>query len=120
MPKFNVKLQRVERYVRYVTIEADSATSAAEAAESLIESGELSFRDSTVCEADETVIEVTEDPSLEYHICRSYWTGLYYATLLGGEFDNCHGQGKTPEEAVLSLKLTVAARRRRREEQSKL
>ncbi len=34
------------------------------------------------------------------------------ATLLGGEFDNCHGQGPTPDQARVSLLLTVRAKRR--------
>lgn len=46
------------------------------------------------------------------HICYCLWTNLYVATLLGGEFDNCHGQGPTPEEAMLSLQLTVRVRRK--------
>jgi len=50
---------------------------------------------------------------MKAHIQYSFWTGLYHATLLGGEFDNCHGQGSTPEGAMISLKLTVNARRRR-------
>jgi hypothetical protein len=41
-----------------------------------------------------------------------FWTNLYHATLLGGEFDNCHGQGPTPDLAMISLKLTVNAKRR--------
>ena len=49
---------------------------------------------------------------MEFHICRSLWTGLYHTTLLGGEFNNCHGQGPTPETAEISLRLTVAARRK--------
>jgi hypothetical protein len=48
------------------------------------------------------------------HCYQSLWNGLYYATLLGGEFANCHGQGSTPEGAMISLKLTVNARRRER------
>ena len=44
---------------------------------------------------------------LEYHLSCSVFTGLYSATLLGGEFGNCHGQGSTPEGAVASLKIRV-------------
>jgi hypothetical protein len=49
---------------------------------------------------------------MKAHIQWSPWTGLYHATLLGGEFDNCHGQGPTPDQAMISLKLTVRAKRR--------
>ena len=49
---------------------------------------------------------------MKFHIYKSLWTGLYHTTLLGGEFANCHGQGETPEWAIISLKLTVAAIRR--------
>lgn len=48
---------------------------------------------------------------MKTHIQYCFWTNLYVATLLGGEFDNCHGQGPTPELAVISLKLTVKARK---------
>jgi len=51
---------------------------------------------------------------LKYHLYRNLWNGLYYADLLGGEFDNCYGQGSTPEEAVISLKLAVRIRRKNR------
>lgn len=44
---------------------------------------------------------------LKYHLSHDVFTGLYYATLLGGEFSNCYGQGKTEDEAVSSLKLRV-------------
>jgi hypothetical protein len=50
---------------------------------------------------------------MKAHIQYNPWTGLYYATLLGGEFANCHGQGTTPERAMVSLKLTVNALRNR-------
>ena len=33
--------------------------------------------------------------------------GLYIATLLGGEFDNVYGQGRTEEEALSSLKIRL-------------
>ena len=49
---------------------------------------------------------------MKSHILYNPWTNLYDATLLGGEFDNCHGQGPTPEQAEISLKLTVNARRK--------
>ena len=41
------------------------------------------------------------------------FTGLYYTTLLGGEFSNCHGQGRTPDEAVVSLRIRVNQLRRK-------
>ena len=50
---------------------------------------------------------------MKAHIQYSFWSGLYHATLLGGEFANCHGQGPTPEMALISLKLTVKALRNR-------
>ena len=50
------------------------------------------------------------------HIHKSLWTGLYHATLLGGEFANCHGQGPTPEMAKISLKLTDRVRRKWRDQ----
>ena len=49
---------------------------------------------------------------MKAHVCWSSSTNLYHATLLGGEFDNCHGQGPTKEMAMISLRLTVRARRR--------
>lgn len=50
---------------------------------------------------------------MKAHVYQSLWTGLYYATLLGGEFDNCYGQGETMEGAMISLRLTVRVRRKR-------
>lgn len=44
---------------------------------------------------------------MNYSLYQDVFTGLYYATLLGGEFANCYGQGSTPEGAVMSLKLRV-------------
>lgn len=49
---------------------------------------------------------------MKAHIYYNIFTNLYYADLLGGEFDNCYGQGKTPEMAMISLKLAVNARKR--------
>ena len=46
---------------------------------------------------------------MKAHIQYCFWTGLYHATLLGGKYANCHGQGKTPKDAMISLKLTVKA-----------
>lgn len=45
---------------------------------------------------------------MKYHIGYDVFIGLFVTTLLGGEFDNCHGQGKTQEEAVKSLVLRVS------------
>jgi hypothetical protein len=42
-----------------------------------------------------------------YSVYRDVFTGLTYTTLLGGEFANCHGQGKTEYEAVMSLKIRL-------------
>jgi hypothetical protein len=44
---------------------------------------------------------------MDYSIHQDVFTGLHYSTLLGGEFPNCHGQGNTPDEAVVSLKIRV-------------
>jgi len=49
---------------------------------------------------------------LKYNIYRDVFTGLYYTTLLGGEFSNCHGQGSTASGAVDSLKIRVIQLRR--------
>ena len=57
-------------------------------------------------------MSIMYNESMKAHIQYSPWTNLYVATLLGGEFDNCHGQGPTPELAMVSLKLTVRARRK--------
>lgn len=37
---------------------------------------------------------------------------MFYATLLGGEFDNCYGQGKTLQDSIISLRIVVNHRRR--------
>ena len=44
---------------------------------------------------------------MKYSIYRDVFTGLYYATLLGGEFSNCYGQGSTEKDSVASLKIRV-------------
>jgi len=56
---------------------------------------------------------------LNFTVNFSLWTGLHHTTLLGGEFANCHGQGHTPEQAVISLRLTVAALRRQKARDAK-
>ena len=38
---------------------------------------------------------------------RDVFTRLFYSTLLGGEFANCHGQGGTEERAIASLKIRI-------------
>lgn len=45
--------------------------------------------------------------TMKYNISYDVFTRLYHTTLLGGEFDNCHGQGPTKESAVASLKIRV-------------
>lgn len=50
--------------------------------------------------------------TFKYSIAQNVFTGLYDALLLGGEYANLHGYGTTPEEALISLKLTLRARRR--------
>jgi len=44
---------------------------------------------------------------MKYSIFHDVFTQLYYTTLLGGEFSNCHGQGDTANNAVISLKIRV-------------
>ena len=44
---------------------------------------------------------------MKYIIWRNIFTGLYHTTLLGGEFANCHGQGRSEHEAFISLKIRV-------------
>lgn len=40
---------------------------------------------------------------IKYHLSYDVFNDLYRTTLLGGEFDNTHGQGKTEKDAVKSL-----------------
>ena len=51
---------------------------------------------------------------MNYSIHRDVFTGKYYTTLLGGEFDNCHGEGDTVEGAVGALRFLVSWKRRKR------
>lgn len=44
---------------------------------------------------------------MQYATWFSPFTNLYHTTLLGGEFDNCHGQGRTEDEAAISLRIRV-------------
>ena len=50
---------------------------------------------------------------MKYSMYRDVFTSLYYTTLLGGEFANCHGQGSTPDGAIASLKIRVNQLRRK-------
>lgn len=38
---------------------------------------------------------------------KSVFTGVCYAELIGGEFPNCYGQGRTKIEAAISLRIRV-------------
>ena len=44
---------------------------------------------------------------MRYTVFNNVFTGLTYTTLLGGEFSNCHGQGRNEHEAVISLKIRL-------------
>lgn len=44
---------------------------------------------------------------MKAHIHHCVFINLYYATLLGGEFANCYGQGNTVDGALISLKIRV-------------
>lgn len=62
-----------------------------------------------------TLTTLTTTPTREgvdYHLSRDWRTRLYTATLLGGEYANCYGQGPTPEQAEISLRMAVRVRRR--------
>ena len=50
---------------------------------------------------------------MEYSIWQDVFTNLYYTTLLGGKFSNCHGQGRTPNEAIISLKIRIGQLQRK-------
>lgn len=50
---------------------------------------------------------------LKYDLFRDVFTQLYYATLLGGEFANCYGQGLTEQDAVKSLKIRLIQLRKK-------
>ena len=49
---------------------------------------------------------------MKYNIYRDVFTGLYTTLLLGGEFGNCQGEGKTSAGAIASLKIRVMQLRR--------
>lgn len=52
---------------------------------------------------------------IKYHLDYDIFNRLYIATLLGGEFDNTYGHGKTEENAVSSLKLRIIQLRNKRD-----
>lgn len=56
--------------------------------------------------------------TIKYHLSRDIFKRLYDATLLGGEFANIYGQGKTEEDAVESLKLRVIQLRNKKDEKN--
>ncbi len=68
---------------------------------------------------DEIKPDEIKPDEIKAHVYCSLWTNLYYATLLGGEFDNCYGQGFTPKAALNSLKLAVNIRRKKRDLQAR-
>lgn len=51
--------------------------------------------------------------TINYSVYRDVFTGSYYTTLLGGEFSNCHGQGRTEGEALRGLKMRIYQLRRK-------
>jgi len=51
---------------------------------------------------------------INYSVYRDVFTNKYYTTLLGGEFSNCHGQGRTEDEAVRGLKMRIYQLRRKK------
>ena len=53
--------------------------------------------------------------SFKYNLGYDAFSQLYTATLLGGEFDNTYGQGKTVEDAAESLKLRLIQLRNKRD-----
>ena len=56
-----------------------------------------------------------KEHTIKYHLSRDIFNGLYDAVLLGGEFDNTYGHGKTEKDAVESLKLRVIQLRNKRD-----
>lgn len=45
--------------------------------------------------------------TLNYSLGKDVFTGVYTAILLGGEFGNCYGQGRTEDEAIRGLKIRI-------------
>lgn len=58
--------------------------------------------------------EIVKAADLTYAVSWNVFTRLYTFDLLGGEFDNCYGQGRTQEQALNSLRFAVHWRRRKR------
>lgn len=58
------------------------------------------------------MISLSKMKEMRYHPSYSHSLGLWQTTLLGSEFANCHGQGKTLEDAVISLRLVLRIRRK--------
>jgi hypothetical protein len=54
-----------------------------------------------------TWISGGKEHNIKYHLGYDLFSGMYTATLLGGEFDNTYGHGKTEKDAVESLKLRL-------------
>lgn len=44
---------------------------------------------------------------MKAHVSRDVVSGLFTASLLGGEFANCYGQGRTVDGAMASLRVRV-------------
>jgi hypothetical protein len=49
---------------------------------------------------------------IKYHLSYQIFVDTYVALLLGGEFSNFYGEGKTPEDAVNCLVFRVKMQRR--------
>lgn len=58
------------------------------------------------------------DEIIVYSTSKDVFTGKYTVTLMGGEFDNCHGQGSTVAEAVIGLKFRINQLRDKRNEKT--
>lgn len=54
------------------------------------------------------------DKEFKYSIGYDVFRNVYSATLLGGEFSNVYGEGKTEESAVESLKLRLVQLRNKK------
>lgn len=58
-------------------------------------------------------VDLIGGDTIECHLYQDVFDGNYYATLLGGEFANCYGQGSSADEAVRSLKMRIYQLRRK-------
>lgn len=58
-----------------------------------------------------TWISNGQEHHFKYHLDYDRFRGMYVAYLLGGEFDNTYGHGKTEDDAVSSLKIRLIQRR---------